>query len=168
MSKADITQKELKRLLDYDPSTGILTWKISNSCRVGKGDIAGSRNDEQYIVVKVNCIAYRAHRIIWRWFYGVWPNGEIDHINHIRYDNRIVNLRDVIHRENGRNKTRHSNNTSGSTGVVYRNGKNIKKRWHAYIGSIPQKHLGCYKNKAEAVAARKRAEVELGFHENHG
>jgi hypothetical protein len=81
-------------------------------------------------------------------------------------DNSISNLRHVTHAENGRNAKKPSNNTSGTAGVSF----HFKsQKWRSYIKSNQKVvHLGLFENKDDAIAARKLAEKNYGFHENHG
>lgn len=107
-----------------------------------------------------------AHRVIWAIVHGHWPEQDIDHINGIRSDNRLSNLRSVSRSENMRNKMRPPNNTSGFIGVSWdkKSGK-----WFAQIQVCGKNNsLGHFSDKSEAVKARKRAEQEFGFHINHG
>src|SRR5699024_2308960 len=95
------------------------------------------------------------------------PNGmEVDHINHIRNDNRIENLRLVSRGDNMLNKSMYSNNKSGVTGVSW---KSRNKTWVAQI-QIGGKKKFLYEGRslADAISARKLAESTNGFHENHG
>jgi hypothetical protein len=90
---------------------------------------------------------------------------QIDHINHIRDDNRWVNLRNVIHRANQLNTSLSSNNTSGFNGVrILPSG-----RYSAFI-MVQRKQisLGTYDTLEEAIAARQAANSKYGFHVNHG
>lgn len=107
-----ITQKELKKWLDYDPVTGEFTWLPGidrNKPRKGK---AG------YISIYVNGANYLAHRLAFLWMNGSWPTGHVDHKNMVRSDNRWANLRDVSHGANLANCRAHSNNKgSGERGV---------------------------------------------------
>jgi len=162
-----ITQKELKELLHYNPESGIFTRKISTSSKAMKGYSAGTLNKVSgYIQISINYKIYKAHRLVWLYVYGVWPKDEMDHINHIRDDNRIVNLREVNNQENHKNMSVNVSNTSGITGVVWN-----KKRemWQSQI-KINYKciFLGCHLDKFEAICARKSADNKHGFHENHG
>jgi hypothetical protein len=108
-----------------------------------------------------------AHRVIWAIVHGTWPEQQIDHINQIRFDNRLCNLREVTNRENHCNKQKSARNKSGVTGVCY-DAKN--RRWHAQIGvEGTTRHLGWYTDFDSAVDARKAAEREVGlFTEQHG
>lgn len=112
-------------------------------------------------------VTFRAHRVIWAMVHGKWPEDEIDHINHDKADNRIENLRDVTRQENCRNRSMNSNNTSGTTGVHW---SNASKIWVARIkiGGGALVHIGSFKNKQDAIDARKAAEIKYGFHLNHG
>lgn len=107
-----------------------------------------------------------AHRVIWAIHYGVWPDGDIDHINQIRDDNRIENLRIASSQENRRNASRQKNNSSGVNGVYFdrRRGK-----WAARI-MIDRKNefLGYFSCIKDAGEARKAADKKYGFSENHG
>ena len=151
-----LTAEYLRSILDYDPETGIFTWKASTSRRVKAGDIAGSLDGLGYLRLSVRSRPYRAHRLAWLHTYGVWPKDQIDHINRIRTDNRISNLREVSHKQNGQNRSKPSNNTSGHPGVVWH--KRISK-WQVKIKhNYKYIHIGYFTNLEDAVAARKAAE----------
>lgn len=107
----------------------------------------------------------KAHRAIWAMAYGKWPDGEIDHINGHKSDNRLDNLRVVTHLANGRNLKLKKNNQSGYCGVWQR----PSGRWAALISlNGKTKTLGTFDTIEEAIAARQKANAEHGFHANHG
>ena len=141
------------------------TYKDGNLIRNKDFKILGCINTGGYLIAYIFRKQYYIHRLIWLYHYGYLPK-EIDHINGIRTDNRIENLREVTTQENARNQKRSSINTSGIIGVSY---FNPNKCWIAYI-TINYKHihLGYFKNKEDAILARKEAEVEYKFHQNHG
>jgi len=161
-----ITQAELKENLHYDAETGVFTRRIALARRVQIGDVAGCKRSDGYISIRVCGKSRQAHRLAWLHTYGNWPKGEIDHINHIKDDNRIINLREVTTQENLRNSSKSIRNTSGTTGVSW---NNQKQKWCACVG-VDGKNVsaGCFSDKFEAVCARKSAENKYGFHENHG
>lgn len=83
---------------------------------------------------------------------------EIDHINRDRLCNIKSNLRVATRSQNGANRTRHCNNTSGTTGVTYHKASN---RWRAFIQFQKQWiRLGSFISKDDAIAARKEAEIQ--------
>lgn len=83
---------------------------------------------------------------------------QVDHINHIRWDNRKCNLRICTNQENTRNTNLRSTNTSGTKGVSW---DKSKTKWQAYIFVDATKiHLGYFSNQDEAIAARKAAELQ--------
>ena len=91
-----------KSVLDYDPETGIFTWKSSKGFRV-KGAQAGSKCRRGYLCIGVGGKIHKAHRLAWLFVHGVFPSGQIDHIDRNKSNNRIANLRDVgqsINQEN--------------------------------------------------------------------
>ncbi|EKM2404021.1 HNH endonuclease signature motif containing protein [Escherichia coli] len=147
-------------------SEGFLTWKIKP--RRGKhiGDVVGS-NCGKYLGTKIKGKGYYIHVIVWVMHNGPIPKGyQIDHLDHNRYNNRIENLRLVTNQENHRNMPIRKDNCSGYTGVrwVIERGK-----WSATICIDGKtKHLGLFRDKDDAIAARQEAEIKYGFHPNHG
>ena len=185
MAKQDIpTPEELRKLLRYEPETGKLFWRERtpdmftegkqslehkcskwNSCYANKEALKQTKNDG-YKRGLIWRQTYPAHRIAWAVFYGSWPSDQIDHINGVKDDNRISNLRDVTHAENNKNKSMQSNNTSGVNGVRW---NKADRKWRAFITVEKKfKYLGGFQEIEDAIAARKAAEVKYGFHPNHG
>lgn len=146
--KGATRERDLKR---YPPQ-----WKM---CAVSIGD-AG------YHMVPLNRRKYMAHRVIWFVVHGEWPAGQIDHEDHCRSNNRLVNLRDVSQSENLKNKTLHKNNTSGVIGVSWHS---QSRTWSACIRHEKIYYgLGYFSEKSLAIEARKQAETQFHFHPNHG
>lgn len=160
-----ITQTELKDKLNYDHSTGVFTWAKSQSNRVKNGNSAGY-NHHGYIQVRIGDTKYYTHRLAWLWVYGYIPEKEIDHIDGNRSNNNIDNLREVTSQENSRNRSKSNINKSGHVGVIWN--KNASK-WQSYIKVCGEQiYLGVFQDKNDAIVARKIAEREYGFHQNHG
>jgi hypothetical protein len=156
-----LTQVELKTNLHYCPDTGIFTWLVSNTNSVKVGDIAGSLTAEGYLRIVVNYKEHRAHRLAWLYMYGEFPKCQIDHINGIRNDNRLLNLRDVTNSENGQNrrKAQANNKSSGLLGVTWDKSSN---KWKVSIGiDGRQFNIGLFTDKYEAHDAylNKKREV---------
>jgi hypothetical protein len=158
---------ELSELLDYDMDDGEIRWKKRISVSAVPGRLAGTVCGG-YRAIKIKGKIYMGHRLAWLLAYGEWPNGEIDHINHDKLDNRIENLRVVSREENLRNKTVYSGEKCstrfGIMGVRLING-----RWRADIrvnGELIR--IGFFDDWFDAVCARKSAEVKHEFHFNHG
>lgn len=161
-----LTQDQLKSILDYDPKTGLFTWKVKKSPRASAGSVAGSAHIAGYVEIGVDDHSYLAHRLAFLWMTGVFPSDQIDHINGVRDDNRWENLRAVSDQANKQNMKRPRNNRSGVVGVSWfeRTGK-----WRAYITvSDRQISLGYHHELADAIRIRKQAEMQYGFHGNHG
>ena len=130
---ADLSSDRVRELLNYDPISGVVTRKVSIARCVRVGDVAGTlQKSTGYRRICVDGRVYREHRIMWLHAHGAWPAGEVDHINGMRSDNRIENLRDASRAINRQNlKSAQSNNTtSGMLGVTW---KKSHKKWVASI-----------------------------------
>ena len=172
MAKHLPTPDFLRKILRYELDTGKLFW-------LEREDVQPQWNarwagKEAFTTVhrsgyKHGHIMYKrflAHRVIWAIFYDCWPENQIDHINGVRDDNRIKNLRHVTAVENSRNQKLAKNNTSGVTGVFW---NKWRSKWEAFIRFDGKNHLlGRFDCKSDAIAARRKAEKKYGFHENHG
>ena len=157
-----LNQKTLKKYLDYDPETGIFKWKTANSHRIKVGDVARTPRSDGYIQIKLFNKPYLAHRLAWLYVNGEFPKDHMDHINGVKMDNRIVNLRAVTQAENNRNKPMRKDNTSGVMGVVWH------KRYKCWYVCVQKTYYGRFKFKSDAIAKAEEVYKELGFHENHG
>ena len=132
-----------------------------------KGMAAGYRNSRGYIQVKADTHLLYAHRLAWLHFYGEWPADQIDHINGIRDDNRIVNLRDVsqqVNAQNQRKARRPAVPSSFNTGLL---GTYLcRKRW-VFVAQIQnpitrrQIRLGCFATADDAHQAYLEAKRRL-------
>lgn len=174
-----IKPKILRELLDYDPATGEFLWRVRGENQISQLRIRSSwntryagkpaltaKNSDGYLAGTIMSCGFLAHRVAWAYHYGEWPLGEIDHINGDRTDNRLQNLRVVTKLENARNQKRASNNSTGVTGVQWRRDSN---KWRAVITVAGRhKNLGSFNKKSDAIAARRAAEREFGYHKNHG
>lgn len=103
--------------LNYNPVTGILTWKVPSSNRAKVGAPAGYLNKLGYIRVRIGDCLYMASRLAWLHHYGEWPSETIDHINGNTADNSIANLREVNDSQNQANQKRSRSNVTGYKGV---------------------------------------------------
>jgi HNH endonuclease/AP2 domain len=116
--EAKLDHETLTRILDYDPENGVFRWKAPLSNRVKSGQVAGLPDYHGHIQIGANGDTYSAHRLAWFYVHKVWPENEIDHINRIRNDNRIANLREANRYQNSYNKAKASSNSTGFKGVT--------------------------------------------------
>lgn len=162
----------LHQSLDYNPETGEFMRKIDGSARGSlkarwhNKPTSKTINRAGYCLIGIGCNQYLAHRVAWAMYYGEWPKGQIDHINHVRTDNRIKNLRVVNDAENRKNLSLISTNKTGVMGVSWDKKRSL---WRARI-QVRRKDvfLGRFNNFDDAVAAREKALAMHGFHPNHG
>lgn len=156
-----LTAELLRQLLSYDSETGIFKWLMSASTKICIGSVTSARVDAHgYSRIWLNGMSHKCHRLAWLYVYGEWPHNHIDHINGVRHDNRIANLRDVSHSVNLQNLQKaRSDNSSGLLGVT-----KIPSGWVAQIWfNRKQHHLGVFKTPESAHAAYITAKRQ--FHE---
>lgn len=162
--------REALELFRYDYETGVLYWRWRVNNSVPKTLEAGTQrksNSDGYLTVQVHGRNYPVHRIVMLMCYGFYGEGlEVDHINHVRNDNRLCNLRFVTRSGNRRNQSVNSKNTSGVTGVYF---SKTRKKYIAQI-SVDREtiYLGIFKTLEEAAAARAEANLKFNFNNNHG
>lgn len=154
----------LHRQLDYDPATGVFRWKVvRRGSRNLPGDIAGTVRDPNkpnpYLVIFLDGVLYRAHRLAWLYVHGRWPEEGLDHIDGNGLNNSIANLRECNQQQNnGNHKRLNRRNTSGYRGVTW---KAEKQKWRAFINrNNRQCHLGYFDTPEQAYEAYKAAAAQ--------
>lgn len=152
--------------LSYDPQTGEFKWAVApGRGAVRVGDIAGRKSNNGYRQIGLGGRIYLAHRLAWLVVYGEWPKCQIDHINGIKDDNRISNLRDVTIAQNSHAIFKpQPNNRTGFRGVTFN--KWIGK-FHAKITKAGKTlFLGYFRTAEEASAAYLSAKQQI-HHSSH-
>lgn len=160
--------REALELFRYDYETGVLYWRWRVNSRVPKTLEAGTQKKSSgYLYVRVHGRDYLVHRIVMLMCYGFYGEGlEVDHINHVRNDNRLCNLRFVTRSENNKNQSLSSRSTTGVTGVSF---FKARKKYTAQIGVNREFiHLGYFDTLEEAAEARRQADRKYKFNNNHG
>lgn len=147
-----ITVERLRELLDYNPVTGVFKWRPTLKMR-RKGLVAGTQHTKWYWHIRVDKRWYLAHRLAWLYVYGRWPADEIDHINGVRFDNRIANLREATTTQNRQNR---KPKVAGLKGV-----QKYYHRWRARI-YVSGKciWLGSFTTQEAASAAYREAAIK--------
>lgn len=159
-----ITQERLKEVLEYCPETGDFTWIKAKKGM--QGNVAGTLESSGYIRIRLDYKGYRAHRLAFLYMTGSFPVDQVDHHDHVKHNNRWLNLKEATNQENQKNHPMDKRNTSGFTGVGW---IRANKKWQAKAmvdGKL--KNLGFFLDKSDAIAARKAANIKYGFHQNHG
>lgn len=171
MAKNPLPSPELLRqLLRYEPDTGKLFWRERDASMFTDGPNRTAQNSsalfnswkagkEAFTCTAVNGYKvgavlgrnFTAHRVAWAMTYGEWPSKQVDHINTVRSDNRIANLRLATNAQNSRNRGANKNNTSGRKGVTW---FKSRKKWVAQIHlDGKRKCLGYFDDIDEAAQA---------------
>lgn len=142
--------EDLKRLLCYNPDTGVWTWLSSNK-------IAGNVQKNGYRYISINRKLYQSSRLAYLYMTGEWPENIIDHIDGITDNDKWSNLRPATLSENQYNKVIPSHNKSGIKGVFW---EKRSQRWVARIRKENKTiYSGYFQNKEDAIAARMKAEI---------
>jgi hypothetical protein len=164
MAKADLTQERLRELFQYNEETGVFTRKVTVAPpKAMAGMIAGSLGNQGYLLIMVDRRTHMAHRLAWLYVHGVFPKGDIDHINGVRSDNRIANLRDASRSLNIQNSHGpRPTNKSGFLGVCW---SKKEAKWVAQITlNYKNTRIGSFDSPEEAHAAYLlvKRQVHLG------
>lgn len=181
----------IRKVLRYDPDTGLLFWNermpdmfktthgkklrtAEHACKQWNNRYAGKEaftaSGHSHRGARVGNLLglglFLAHRVAFAHYHGRWPRQEIDHINGRRDDNRICNLREADRSEQSKNMPRSCVNKSGRVGVFW---ITRASKWGSSIGVDGTSHwLGYYDTFEEACSAREGAERRFNFHSNHG
>jgi hypothetical protein len=144
MATALPSQARLQELFTYEPLTGVLRWRKTNSSRAVAGSAAGHLSRIGYFQVRVDKKLFYAHRLVWMLVYGEDPGPKgIDHVDRDKSNNRLVNLRLANQSQNGMNRDHPIR--SLPLGV-----STNKARFRARLGGA---HLGTFDTPEEAHAA---------------
>jgi hypothetical protein len=152
-----LTAEQLRHVLDYDPDTGVFTWRVNSSNRAPAGSVAGNLDSKGYQRIGVLGHQYRSQRLAWLHVHGKWPDGEIDHKNNNPLDNRIENLRDCTSQQNKANRGKNKNNATGLKGVYLVKDSKTKPYGAAITVDRRSISLGKFSTAEEAHAAYEAA-----------
>lgn len=163
MANAHHTAEQIRERINYNPETGIITWRTIKGTKTKVGQIAGNVHAAGYTRVRIDDVMYKAHRLAWVWMTGNWPSGIVDHINRNNADNRFCNLRVVTHKQNIENNNGQGyRSRSGVKGVYWHN---QSKKWRSQICHFQKViHIGLFNSIEEAQKARIAAELKYFTH----
>jgi len=148
----------VKEFLSYNPETGVFTWKV-NLRAVNAGDVAGTKDKDGYQVIFFKGKCFKAHRLAWFFVYNEMPKDTIDHINRVRDDNRIQNLRVISQLEQMHNLGMNKKNRSGFTGVYW---YTDRSKWVAQVVYKGEVHyVGMFDDAKEASMQRDAFKRDL-------
>lgn len=154
-----LTAERLREVLSYDPDTGEFI-RLQSRYKDLIGKSAGCPQGKGYLTIMVDGVLYLAHRLAWLYVYGVWPNGQIDHENENKIDNRLSNLRDATQVQNMHNQSQpQRNNQSGYRGVCFHKGVGKYQAQLGIDGKV--KHLGYFDTAKKTSKAYEVARKSL-------
>lgn len=159
---ADLDLDRLHEVLDYDPETGVFTWRVNLSPRCRKDRPAGSKTSGGYLRIGIDGKQHFSHHLAWFHFYGVIAENELDFKNLDKSDVRIANLREATRAENSRNVGRKASNSTGFKGVATFNSPRNLKHYRSSIRAGGKRiHLGQFDTAEEAYEAYCKKAREL-------
>jgi hypothetical protein len=163
--KNKISWKEFTEYMRYDKDTGKFyrnkaVHKKMVFLQNFKGRCCGSVGSFGYVIISYRKKLYLAHRLAWFYEHGYFPETDIDHINGVKDDNRIENLRVVSRSCNLRNSRARVKNKSGITGVCWNKTAGV---WVASVSVMGTKYVGSSKELIDAAYLRYAAEQCLGY-----
>lgn len=137
------------------------SWKIWNKRYAGTLALNHICPSHGYRVGRLDRRNYLAHRIMWFMATGEEPE-QIDHVNRVRSDNRISNLRASSQALNQRNRNVRRDSVSGVRGVYYVSSTGNYQSTMRVDGKIF--YLGTFQTLEAATEARRQAEITHGYH----
>lgn len=159
MARIELDIEYLRTRLRYEPESGKLYWLAARYNKRRVGLVAGCMDKEGYITVKVDRRQCRAHRICWAIQHGFWPPDQVDHINGIRSDNRIANLRLADQYENNQNQSWRGHGVSGLRGAAFVSKEQKFRASIKHRGAT--RHLGSFDTAEEAHRAYMEAKASI-------
>ena len=173
----ELTQEIVREFLHYDSRTGSLNWKWRDRkwFKTNRGFIQWNKryvgepafisvHTQGYLTGPILGKRYLAHRIIFLWMTGRWPDPEVDHEDQDPSNNRWKNLKEATSQQNNKNQSRRHDNKTGVTGVF-----ETESAFVSYISvDSTRVYLGSFRTLDEAKLVRKAAEREYGYSVNHG
>lgn len=123
-----LTAERARELFNYDPLTGVLTWRVTRGSRAAAGDVVGAANAKGYLCFESGGRSYTVHQIAWLYIHGAWAD-QIDHKDTNKANNAIGNLRPATTQQNCAGRTLRRDNVTGFKGV----GKVAPGVWRARI-----------------------------------
>lgn len=157
----ELSLARLREVLDYNPETGILSWRFRLSPKCKLGEAAGQVGTYGYRKIRLDGRYYTASHLAWFHYHGVAPTGVIDHEDLDKDNNQIKNLRPATPSQNSQNKARSRNNSTGFKGVAVLNSPGRPTRYRAQIRANGERiFLGIFDTPAEAHVAYCKAAAE--------
>lgn len=164
-----LTFERANGLFKYGPETGLLIGKVTaGNNRFHAGTPVGCSSPDGYLRVRVDKVLHPVHRVCCLPACGSLPDDmQAGHVNHVRDDNRLCNIRIADNTINSRNASTGKDNTTGVCGV-YADKRRVKKYCAEIKVNRVKEFPGYSDTSDEAAAARREAELKYGFHSNHG
>lgn len=159
-NKISPTQEQVMKALDYYAETGLFMWREARPGRIFDKAAGTIQATTGYRMIGFDRYQYPAAKLAWLYTFGIYPRSIVDHINQIKDDDRIANLRLATKSQNMLNTGLRTTNTSGHKGVYYYNSRSTP--WWAYIDCSHKRiSLGYFCTKEEAIEARRKAELKF-------
>lgn len=141
----DLSAAFVRDILNYDPVTGVFTWRVTRANHVKAGSMVGSRGERGVVGIGIGGKRRIAHRLAWLWMTGSLPDCQIDHIDGNPANNVWSNLRKATAAQN-----RWNSRPCGKSGA-----KGVRAPRPKHSGWSAQVHLGGRTHHLGTFAASK-------------
>jgi len=152
INSTPLTFEKVRQMFIFDEITGLFTRRIKTGRGTHVGQEVGSWDMHGYKTVRIEKASYKLHRLAWLYVYGYWPDGDVDHINGVRHDNRFSNLRAVSRQTNLQNQRR-ATSQNKSTGILGVYMARLGNFYAAISVNNKKKHLGTFPTIEDAKQA---------------
>ena len=139
----------MRALFVHDPLTGWMIRRVTVNPRAKKGAVAGSVDGQGHLHVMISGKFYQLHQLVWMYHFDCFAYPGLDHINRVKVDNRLENLRPATQQQQNTNSGSRRNSASKYKGVS----RHTNGRWQAQtkLNGV-QKHFGLFDTEEEAHA----------------
>lgn len=158
----DIELDRIRQVLDYNPESGVFTWKTHMSSKARKGSIAGTVTKNGYRVLTVDGYYIQAPRLAWFYMTGSWPSHIIRFMDGDKSNCSINNLRDTVDVTSGISHTKDKIDAVSQKGLRQEYSKHFTLKKTFGIGLPEYQQMFVEQGGVCAICARPESGMHKG------